>query len=65
MISDRPPCQADCAGNRAVGHHRVGPDALQDLALGNHSIAVADEMEQELEYLRLEQNRRAALAQLE
>ena len=63
MISDRPPCQADRASNRAVGHHRVRPDALQDLALGDHSIAVADEMEQELwSTFGLEQNRCAALA---
>jgi hypothetical protein len=64
-IADRAPRQADRARDRAVRDHGVRPDPFEDLLLRDDPLALARQVEEELEHLRLQQHHRAATPELE
>jgi len=47
-------CKADGAWEGALGHDRVRPKRFEQLPLGNDPFVVLDEIQQEIEHLRLQ-----------
>ena len=65
VVADGLPRGLDAARNGGVRNDTTLPDLLDDLVPGHDPIAVFDELEQQVEYLRFHGHLLAASAQLE
>src|SRR5262245_16484702 len=63
-IADCAPCRADSAGDRILRHHAALPHGLHQLVLADDPVAMPDELDQDVEDLRLDAYGRAIAAQL-
>jgi hypothetical protein len=63
-VADRLAGRLDPAGQRRVGHEAAAPDLVQQLGPGDDPVAVADQVGEDLEHLRLQVAGDAAAAQL-
>jgi hypothetical protein len=54
----------DPAGERILGDHATMPDGLQQLVPGDDPVMISDEVDQDVENLRFEVDRRAVASQL-
>ncbi len=63
-VADRPAGRLDPAGQGRVAHEPAPPDLVQQLGPWHHPVAVADQVGQDLEHLRLQVAGDAAAAQL-
>ena len=54
VVADRPAGRLDPAGQRRVGHEAAAPDLVQQLGPGDDPVAVADQVGEDLEHLRLQ-----------
>jgi len=59
-VADRPPRRVDAAGQRRCGDDPAAPDGLQEVVLADHTIAVIDQIEQQIEDLRLDGDEHSA-----
>ena len=63
-VPERPPNLEDRNRERVVRHRDLGPDALEELRLGDDALAVADQMPEHRKGLRLQRHQGACPAQL-
>jgi hypothetical protein len=63
-VADRPAGRLDPAGQGRVGHEPAAPDLVQQLGPGDQPVAVADQVGEDGEHLRLQMTGDAAAAQL-
>jgi hypothetical protein len=64
IVVDRAPHRIDAAGQRRVGDHASVPDGIEQIVPRHHTVAVADQVVQEIEDLRLDGNQGTGPAQL-
>jgi hypothetical protein len=64
-VADRAPRQADRTRDRAFRDDGVRPDPLEDLLLRDDPLALARQVQEQLEHLRLQQHHLAATPELE
>jgi hypothetical protein len=56
-IPDRFPCGIDTACKSGIRHDPADPDCVDEIVFTDHPIPVLDQVNQEVEYLRLNRNR--------
>src|SRR5581483_6904970 len=64
VVVDRLAHGVDPAGQGRFGHDASVPDLVEQFVLADHAIAVLDEIEQNVEHLRLQRDALAGAAQL-
>jgi hypothetical protein len=64
VVADRPPDRRDAAGQDRLRHRCAAPDGIEQLALGGDPLAVAHQVQQDVEGLVLELDRRAVSPEL-
>src|SRR5262249_11657175 len=63
-VADRLARGVDAAGQRRIRHVAAAPDRGDEILLADDALAVRHEVDEQVEYLRLDGNRRRATAQL-
>jgi hypothetical protein len=59
VVAERAPCRADARAERRLRDDAALPNHVDQLVLADDSIPVSDEMNQQIEHLRLDVNNRA------
>ncbi len=65
VVPDRAPCGLDARRERGLADEAVAPHVVEELFLGDHPLAVDDEIREDVEHLRFDGDRHPASAQLE
>lgn len=63
-VADRPPCRLHATAKRRVDDVAVAPDGVEQLVARDHAFAMANEMREQAEHLRLDAQRLAATPEL-
>ena len=63
-VADRPAQRVDSAGQRRFRYDPSAPDRGDEIVLAHHAVAVRNEMDQEVEDLRLERDQLAVTLEL-
>jgi hypothetical protein len=63
-LAERGPCEADDPLERTLGDDHVGPERIEQFALGDRTVATRDQIREELQHLRLDVHWRAVAAEL-
>ena len=63
-VADRVACRVDAAGQRRVRHDAAAPDRGDEVVLADHAVAVVQQVNQQVEYLRLNRDASGTAAQL-
>ncbi len=63
-VAERAPCRADPGAQRRLRDDAALPNRVEQLVLADDSISIPNEVNQQIEYLRLDVNRRAGASQL-
>jgi hypothetical protein len=63
-VADRSPCSVDTVAERGFRHDAPVPDVREQVILAYDAVAVADQMQDKVEHLRLDMNRVARAAEL-
>ena len=64
VVADCPPRGLDAAGQCGLADEPVTPHLVEQLDLGDHAVAVAEQMDEYVEDLRLDSHRSAVATQL-
>ena len=62
-VADRLARRIDAAGQRRIRHDAAAPDRCDEIVLADDAVAILHEIDQEIEYLRLDRNRLRAAVQ--
>jgi hypothetical protein len=62
VVAHRLACRIDAAGQRRFGHDPSVPHSLDEIVLADDAVAVAQEVDQQVEHLRLDRNQRRSPA---
>ena len=62
-VVDGAPCRIDPAGQRRFGDDAAVPDRIEQVVAGHHAVAVRDQIEQQVEHLRFDGDKRIRPAQ--
>src|SRR6185295_16365262 len=65
VVADRPSRSLDAARQRGLTDEPVPPHLIEQLLLGDHAVAVAEQVDEDIEDLRLDRHRLAVAAKLE
>src|SRR6185369_10758848 len=65
VVADRAPGSLDAAGQCGLADEPVTPDLVQQLFLGHHPVAVAEQVDEDVEDLWLDRHALAIATQLE